>query len=71
MLRTNFFSCLIGTNLYRGGAVFSPSDTWEVAFVGRNLTDKMVLQHAYEIAGSNFVSFSRGRTLTFEALMRF
>ncbi len=52
-------------------ALFSPSDTWEVAFVGRNLTDKMVLQHAYEIAGSNFVSFSRGRTLTFEALMRF
>lgn len=46
-------------------------DTWEVAVVGRNLGDEEVLQHAYEIAGSQFASFARGRTLSLEGTWRF
>ena len=45
-------------------------DTWEVAFVGRNLGDKRIIQHAYEIAGSNFVAESRGRLVMLEATWR-
>ncbi|MEZ5557835.1 MAG: TonB-dependent receptor [Pseudomonadales bacterium] len=47
------------------------NDTWELAFIGRNLTDERIIQHAYEIAGSNFVTESRGRTMTLEATFRF
>lgn len=46
-------------------------DTWEIALNGRNLTNEMVIQHAYSIAGSNFNSLSRGRSLTLEGTYRF
>lgn len=52
-------------------SLMNAADTWEVAVVGRNLGDEEVLQHAYEIAGSNFVSFARGRTMTVEGTWRF
>lgn len=46
-------------------------DTWEVAFVGRNLSDERVIQHAYEVAATNFVSESRGRSMFIEGTVRF
>jgi iron complex outermembrane receptor protein len=52
-------------------ALASPEGTWEVAVLGRNLGDKHIIQHAYEIAGGNFVSFSNGRTVTIEGTYRF
>ena len=52
-------------------ALAGQSQAWEVALVGRNLTDEKVIQHAYEIAGSNFVSIGRGRMVTIEGLYRF
>ncbi len=52
-------------------AVANASDTWEVAVIGRNLTNEYVLQHAYEIANANFVSFSAGRTVTMQGTYRF
>ena len=48
-------------------ALANDRDGWEVAFVGRNLTDENVIQHAYEIAGSYFNAFARGRTMSLEA----
>lgn len=47
------------------------ADTWELAFLGRNLTDEQVIQHAYEVAGSNFVAESRGRSMGLEFTYRF
>jgi len=52
-------------------ALADAQDTWEVAVIGRNLTDIDVIQHAYEVAGSNFVSFSTGRTITLQGTMHF
>ncbi|MCB1685834.1 MAG: TonB-dependent receptor [Pseudomonadales bacterium] len=52
-------------------ALATPDDTWEVALIGRNLTDKRIIQHAYEVAGSNFVAEGVGRTLTLQAQYRF
>lgn len=49
----------------------SVDDTWEVALIGRNLGDEMVIQHAYEIAGTNFVSLADGRTVSLEGTWRF
>jgi iron complex outermembrane receptor protein len=49
----------------------SVADTWELAFLGRNLTDERVIQHAYEVAGSSFVAESRGRTLGVDFTYRF
>ena len=43
---------------------------WELGLTGRNLTDELVIQHAYEILGDEFQSFSRGRTITADALFR-
>jgi iron complex outermembrane recepter protein len=52
-------------------ALGSPEDTWQIALLARNLGDEHVIQHAYEIAGGNFVSFSNGRTITLEGTYRF
>lgn len=49
----------------------SADDRWDIALIGRNLGDKHVLQHAYEIADSNFVSFSEGRTIRLQGTVRF
>jgi iron complex outermembrane receptor protein len=51
--------------------VASIEDTWEVALVGRNLTDELTIQHAYEIAGDQFANVSRGRMITLEASYQF
>jgi iron complex outermembrane receptor protein len=52
-------------------ALASLNDTWEVGVVGRNLTDELTLQHAYEIAGDQFATVGRGRMVTLEASYRF
>ena len=52
-------------------ALASSRDTWELAFLGRNLGNERIIAHAYEIAGSSFVAESIGRTLTLELTYRF
>ncbi len=52
-------------------ALASNDERWEVAVNGRNLGDEMTINHAYNIAGSQFQSLSVGRTVTLEALFRF
>jgi hypothetical protein len=52
-------------------ALANVEDTWEVALLGRNLTDQYIVQHAYEIAGGNFKTFSEGRTITLQGTLRF
>ena len=44
---------------------------WEVSLVGRNLTDELTIQHAYEIAGDQFQNLAKGRTITLEAALHF
>ncbi len=52
-------------------ALAAADDSWEVGITGRNLSDEYTIQHAYEILGDNFVSLSRGRTITLDAQYRF
>lgn len=49
----------------------SASDRWEVGVTGRNLSDEMVINHAYNIAGSQFRALGIGRTITVDAVIRF
>jgi iron complex outermembrane receptor protein len=44
---------------------------WEVGLTGRNLTDELTINHAYEILGDEFQALSRGRTITLEGTYRF
>lgn len=46
-------------------------DTWEVAVIGKNLSDEYTIQHAYEIAGSEFQSLTQGRTVSLDLIYRF
>lgn len=52
-------------------AIGSIDDRWEVGINGRNLSDEMTIQHAYNIAGNQFNSLSIGRTITLEGVYRF
>ena len=52
-------------------AIAAADESWEVGLVGRNLSDELTVQHAYEILGDDFVSLSRGRTITLDATYRF
>ena len=52
-------------------ALADADDRWEVGVTGRNLSNKYVIQHAYEILGDAFVSLARGRTITVDAVFRF
>ena len=48
----------------------SPNDgPWEIALIGRNLTDERTIQHAYEVL-SEFVSVSEGRSIFLEGTWR-
>ena len=38
---------------------------------GRNLSDEMVINHAYNIAGSQFNALGIGRSVTVEGVFRF
>jgi iron complex outermembrane recepter protein len=51
--------------------VAANDDRWEVALIGRNLSDEMTIQHAYNIAGSQFQNLSMGRSIMLEGIMRF
>lgn len=52
-------------------AIAGADDRWEVGLVGRNLSDELTIQHAYEIAGDQFQNLARGRTATVEGIVRF
>jgi len=52
-------------------SLLSSDEKWEVALNGRNLSDEMTIQHAYEIAGSAFQNLSIGRTVALEGIIRF
>lgn len=52
-------------------AVSANDERWEVALTGRNLSDEMVIQHAYNIAGSQFQNLGIGRSYYLEGVMRF
>lgn len=52
-------------------AVASTDGRWEVGVTGRNLTDELTIQHAYEVAGDQFQTLGSGRTLTLDAILRF
>ncbi len=52
-------------------AVAASDESWEIGLVGRNLSDEMTINHAYNIAGSQFRSLGIGRSVRVEALMRF
>ena len=46
-------------------------DSWELGLTGRNLSDEMVINHAYVIAGNEFQNLGIGRTVTLDATFRF
>ncbi len=52
-------------------AVSANDESWEVAVIGRNLGDEMTIQHAYNIAGSQFRNLGIGRSTVLEATFRF
>jgi iron complex outermembrane recepter protein len=51
-------------------ALASNDERWEVGVTGRNLGDEMTIQHAYNIAGSEFRNLGIGRSVTLEAIFR-
>ena len=52
-------------------ALVATDDRWEVSLMGRNLGDEMTIQHAYNIAGSQFQNLSIGRSVMLEGVIRF
>ena len=50
-------------------AVSAADDRWEVALVGRNLTDELTIQHAYEVL-SSFQALGEGRKVFLEGTLR-
>ena len=51
-------------------AIAATDSRWEVALTGRNLSDEMTINHAYNISGSQFVNLSIGRSYWLEIIMR-
>ncbi len=52
-------------------AVAANDERWEIGVVGRNLGDEMTINHAYNIAGSQFRSLGIGRSVRVEGVFRF
>ncbi len=52
-------------------ALAGNDDRWELGVIGRNLGDEMTIQHAYNIAGSQFQNLSIGRSYMLEGIVRF
>jgi iron complex outermembrane receptor protein len=50
-------------------AIGSADDRWELALVGRNLTDEITIQHAFEVL-SSFQSLGEGRKVFLEGTLR-
>jgi iron complex outermembrane receptor protein len=44
---------------------------WEVGITGRNLSDELTIQHAYEILGDEFQTLGRGRSFLLNAVFRY
>ena len=51
-------------------ALASSDERWEIGITGRNLGDEMTIQHAYNIAGSEFRNLGMGRSVMLEAIFR-
>jgi len=51
-------------------ALASADERWEVAVNGRNLSDEMVISHAYRVF-SRFNNLTKGRTVSLEGILRF
>lgn len=52
-------------------ALASSDERWEIGLTGRNLSDEMTIQHAYNIAGSQFRNLGMGRAVRLEAVFRY
>ena len=52
-------------------AVADTDDRWEVALVGRNLTDQLTMQHAYQVSYFHAASVSTPRYVTLQGTWRF
>lgn len=52
-------------------AIAGNDERWELGVIGRNLGDEMTIQHAYNIAGSQFQNLSIGRSYMLEGIVRF
>lgn len=50
-------------------ALSAADDSWAVALVGRNLTDELTIQHAYEVL-SSFQALGEGRKIYLEGTLR-
>ena len=51
-------------------ALAAADDSWEIAINGRNLSDEMVITHAYRVF-SRFNNLTKGRTVALEGILRF
>ena len=52
-------------------ALADPDGRWELGLTGKNLDNKMTINHAYNIASNEFRSLSIGRTMVLEAFLAF
>nr|WP_321360377.1 TonB-dependent receptor [uncultured Hyphomonas sp.] len=50
-------------------AIGAADDRWQIALVGRNLTDELTIQHAYQVL-SSFQSLGEGRKVFLEGTLR-
>lgn len=50
-------------------ALGAEDDRWQIALVGRNITDELTIQHAYEVL-SDFQALSDGRKIFLEGTLR-
>ncbi|MCC7489184.1 MAG: TonB-dependent receptor [Gammaproteobacteria bacterium] len=52
-------------------AVADVDDSWEVALIGRNLSDELTLQHAFQVSVFHAASVSTPRYVTLQGTMKF
>ncbi|MCC7257387.1 MAG: TonB-dependent receptor [Gammaproteobacteria bacterium] len=52
-------------------AVADADDNWEVALIGRNLSDELTLQHAFQVSVFHAASVSTPRYVTLQGTMKF
>ena len=51
--------------------VAAADDRWEVLLIGRNITDELTLQHAYQVGMFHATSVSTPRYVTLQGTWRF
>lgn len=52
-------------------AVADADDRWEVALIGRNLTDELTMNHAFQVGRAHVASVSTPRYVTLQGTLRF